>query len=262
MSRRAQVRGRCVFCESESVTKEHVFAKSLTKLFDGQGGAGTDHIVRHVHSHPERGDTTVKRAKTFALLSRKMCRTCNGGWMRKADENVRPLLAAFARNEPVVLTRVEQERLAFWTTKTLFALLTLEPKEFRFATADRYHELNQERRPLGGSQVWLGANNHGDLAWARSHSLRFDATVSENGGFGATLSFGYAVMHFMYHGLDDWRLRLRYNVHRSLTQIWPVLPAVRWPPHLRMTTTDLTPLALDINEFSAWARVEPGTLAA
>lgn len=236
------------------MTKEHVWAKSLTNLFDGHG------VVRHEYEHPDRRiETTVKRANTFALVSRKFCGACNSGWMREVDDAARPLLAAFAKDQPVTLGRREQEQLAFWTTKTLLALLTVEPEEFRFAPAERYREVHETRAPLTGSQVWLGANHHGDLAWGRSHSLTFASMPDQKEGFGASLSFGYAVMHVIYHGSSEWLLRLRYDAHRSLKQIWPIQREVEWPPALRMRPSDLTPLAGLINENSNFVPTESGS---
>lgn len=149
MGKQTQARGHCFFCGAESVTKEHVWARSLTKLFEGHG------TIRHGYSNPEGGiaPRVIKRANTFALISRKFCRSCNGGWMREADEAVHPLLAAFAEGESVTLGQREQEQLAFWLTKTLLALLTVEPEEFRFARTERYRELYETRAPLAGSQV-------------------------------------------------------------------------------------------------------------
>lgn len=246
-AKRRQQRGRCSFCGAEGVTKEHVWAKSLIKLFASSG------VIRHEYGHPEAGiESKVKRANTFAVLSRKVCRSCNSGWMREADDAARPLLAAFAKNQPIRLGPSEQKQLAFWTTKTLLALLMVEPEEFRFAGPECYRHLYETQASLPGSQVWLGANEHGDLAWARSHSLRFRDTPAQTGAFGASLSFGYAVLHFIYHGSTERQLRLRYDAHRSLKQIWPTHPQVDWPPALRMRPADLTPLAEVVNANSAW----------
>lgn len=41
--------GRCWYCGGFGLSKEHVFAKSLIKLFPGHG------TVRHAYEHPELG---------------------------------------------------------------------------------------------------------------------------------------------------------------------------------------------------------------
>ena len=57
--------------------------------------------------------------------------------------------------------------------------------------------------------VWLGANSHGEMAWFRSHSLKLAPAPEQAGAWGATISFGYAVIHMVFHGLPNQRMRLR-----------------------------------------------------
>ena len=252
MGKRTQPRGHCFFCGAESVTKEHIWAKSLTKLFEGHG------IIRHEYEHPEDGvEPRVKRANTFASVTRKVCRACNNGWMREADDAARPMLAAFARGEPFTLDARQQEQLAFWATKTVLAHLSVEPEQYRFATPEHFQEVCETRGPLDGSQLWLGGNEHGHVAWARAHALNLRSELEGSHGFGASLSFGYGVFHFMYHGSADYRLRLRFAPHRSLKQIWPTQERVEWPPPLLLRPHDLTPLPAEINANSAWEPVAP-----
>jgi hypothetical protein len=226
------------------VTKEHFLARSLTKLFVPDG---SDAVIRHDYEHPELGIVREpKRAKTIAHKARKYCGSCNSGWMNEADQVVRPVLESFAANRSTTLAPVEQQQLAFWATKAVFGFLSIEPEGYRFAPPELYHELYQTRRPLTGSQVWVGGNTNGQVAWYRAHSLIF-RDLGDLHGFGASLSFGFGVLHFMYHGSDERLLRLRYDAHRSLRQIWPVQQGVVWPPPLLMEERDLTPLPHIIN---------------
>jgi hypothetical protein len=243
---RPQVRPRCWFCDAEGVSTEHILARSFADLFPDHG------TLRHNYKGPN-GNASVIKAKTFAYTTRRFCETCNNRWMNELDKAVRPLLAAFAEDEPMALDPASQQLLAFWTTKTLFAFLSRARQGYQFAPRQLYHELYEQRRPLSGTQVWIGANNHGDIAWHGSHSLNFQALPEQHDGFGGTISFGYGVLHLIYHGSPDHGLRLRYDAHRSLRQIWPhQSDAVEWPPPLRMAPRDLTPLAEHINSNSVW----------
>ncbi|MDQ3092296.1 MAG: hypothetical protein M3R46_11710 [Actinomycetota bacterium] len=67
--------------------------------------------------------------------------------MREAGDAARPVLASFAKGIPVTLGPAEQKAVAFWTLKTLLALLMVEPQKFRFATPARYRELFELRSP-------------------------------------------------------------------------------------------------------------------
>ena len=238
-----QAQANCLYCGTNGVTKEHVLAR-------------VDAVIRHEYAHPELGIVRKpKRAKTMAYKARKFCGGCNSGWMNEADQAVRPILEGFAANRAMTLSPCEQERLALWTTKTLLGFLSIEPEEYRFAPPEQYRELHRTRAPLAGSQVWVGGNAHGHIAWQRAHSLVFRDLEDNTHGFGASLSFGYGVLHFMYHGSEEWLLRLRYDAHRALRQVWPTQPAVDWPPRLLMQPHDLTPLPRIINENSRFVRL-------
>lgn len=246
MARQTQLRPRCAFCDAEGVTEEHVWARSFTKLFEGHG------VVRHHYTHPDRSrKPKVIRADAFAFKSRKFCGTCNSGWMREADDAVRSTLAAFATNTPTKLGPEAQEHLAFWATKIALVLQS-RPGELQVATPERYHEFFNTRKPLVGSQVWLGANTHGDMAGALGHSLRLPEGFIDAGGFGVSHSFGYAVMHLIYHGSSTRRLHLHNDPHRWLKPVWPMQPHVSWPPQSRIPGKDLSQIATAINADSAW----------
>lgn len=237
-------RARCLFCAVEGVTKEHILAKSLTELFSGHG------VIRHAYEHPELGvEPRIKRAKSLAYVARKFCASCNNGW-NDLDQRVRPLLEAFAKDRPLALEEDDQVALALWTTKTLLAFLSIEPDEYRFAPPWLYHDLYRTRAPLAGTQVWVGANEHGHIGWQRAHSLTFQDLPEQKEGFGASMSFGYGVLHFIFHGSDDLALHLRNAPLRALRPIWPTTKAFVWPPDLRLRPHDLTPLPLLINANS------------
>lgn len=247
-----------MYCQASGVTKAHVFAKSFTSLFDEPNDT-REHEVRHDYTDPETGEKRVlKRARTFALQARKVCGTCNGGWLNVLEGDVREMLDHFARDESITLNAWQQERLALWTFCAVLHGLELTPREdHRFASPELAHEVYARGCPPRGTQIWLGANTHGEMAWFGSHSLRLQPPIDDSRAFGSSISFGYGVMHTIFHGSPDRRLQFRYDLHRTLRQIWPVRGGVAWPPALRIPLRDLSPVALEINSFGAWVADEP-----
>lgn len=94
----------------------------------------------------------------------------------------------------------------------------------------------------------MGANDHGHVAWQRSHSLTFQNLPKQRDGFGASLTFGYGVVQFMFHGSEEHGLQLRNEPFLALRPIWPTREAFGWPPGLRVRPHALTALPLIINE--------------
>lgn len=179
-----QVFGICMFCGASGVTKAHVFAQSWTKLFDEPNDT-REHEVVHRYTDPVSGETRVlKRAKSFAMWSRKVCGSCNGGWLRELEERVEPLMAHFAANQPVMLYRNEQADLALWSVAAALIAMSNDPEAAAFADPEVAHEIYREKRPPRGMDVWLGANAHGEMGWFASHSLHLTNAPEQSGAWG------------------------------------------------------------------------------
>lgn len=237
----------CWYCRRTGVSAEHVFARSFSKLFSGHGTFRLD------YEHPELGRRfPPRRASKLMIKSRKFCRSCNSGWMNRIDQDIRRVVQCFVLDARTSLDERDQRLLSLWTTKTVLGLLSIEPDEYRFAGRELYREVFETREPSRRSQIWVGANMGGDVAWARGHALSFRTPGENAAGFGFTLSFGYGVLHFIQHARDDLLLRLRYEPHQALRQIWPIAePEVKWPPVVRFQPRDLSGLAIEIGSKSA-----------
>lgn len=246
--------GHCIFCDATGVTKAHVFAESWTSSFDEPNDT-REHEVVHRYTDAATGEQRVlKRAKTFALKSRKVCGTCNSGWLRELEERVKPLMAAFAANTPIVLTRAEQADLALWATASSLIAMSLDPEGQAFADAELARRIYRDRRPTAGMDIWLGANAHGEMGRFGSHTLNISQAPEHRGAWGATITFGYAVIHVVCHELPNLRMRLKGHAHRSLRRIWATSERVAWPPRLIMQPHDLSPLAMVVGQQSSFER--------
>lgn len=255
MARRAA--GHCIFCGTREVTKAHVFAKSWTGLFDEPNDI-REHEVVHRYTHPETGEQhEMKRAKTFALMSRNVCGTCNSGWLSELEERVKPVMADFAANRPVVLDAAEQTDLALWASVTILIAMSMDPDAADFADPVLAPSLRSMRTPTPGMDIWLGANSHGEMGWVGSHSLNISPAPEHKGAWGATITFGYAVIHIICHDVPEQRIRLKRDARRSLRRIWGAQERVTWPPQLRLQLRDLSPLAIIISEQSSFERAAP-----
>ena len=237
-----------MFCDAAGVTKAHVFAESWTSLFDEPSDT-REHEVVHRYTDPVTGEQRVlKRAKTFALKGRKVCGTCNSGWLRELEERVKPLMGAFAANSPIVLTRDEQADLALWATASSLIAMSLDPEAQTFADAELARRIYRDRRPTAGMDIWLGANAHGEMGWFGSHALNISQAPEHRGAWGASITFGYAVIHLVCHDLPEQRMCLKGDAHKYLRRIWGPSDRVAWPPKKLITEFDLSPLAIAIGE--------------
>jgi len=249
--------GHCIFCDSTGVTKAHVFARSWTELFD-EPNETREHEVVHRYTDPVTGEQHVmKRAKTFALIGRKVCGGCNSGWLNELEERVKPLMADFAADRPVVLGAEEQADLALWASVATLISMSMDPDAVDFADPALARTIHRTRRPTAGMDIWLGANSHGEMGWVGSHSLNISHAPEPGGAWGATITFGYAVIHVVCHEVPEERMRLKGDARRSLRRIWGTRQRVSWPPGVRLRPRDLSPLAIIIGEQSSFERAAP-----
>jgi hypothetical protein len=243
-----------MFCGAAGVTKAHVFAKSWTDLFDEPNDTRAHEVV-HRYTDPSTGERRVlKRAKTFALMCRKVCGTCNSGWLNELEERVKHLMRDFAANTATVLGADEQADLALWATVAILIAMSMDPDAVDFADPALAPTLYRTRKPTAGIDIWLGANSHGEMAWIGSHTLNIAQAPEHEGAWGATITFGYAVLHIVCHDMPEQRMRLKKEARRSMRRIWGVQDRVAWPPRLRLQPRDLSPLAVIVCEQSSFER--------
>lgn len=134
-----------------------------TGLFDDPNDT-REHEVVHRYEDPETGERhEIKRARTFALVSRKVCATCNGGWLRELEERMQPLMAGFAADDPITLSADEQANLALWAVTASLIAMSQDLTACDFADPDLAREVYRARLPTRGIDVWLGANQHGEM---------------------------------------------------------------------------------------------------
>ncbi len=246
-----------MFCGASGVTKAHIFAESWTKMFDEPDDA-EDHAVVHEYIDPGTGKKReLKRAKTFALTSRNVCGRCNSGWLNQVEDKVKPLMACFAANTPVTLDSEEQAGLALWAFAAALIAMRGDPAARDFADPALARELYRTRRPPDGLEIWLGANSHGHMGWFGSYSLKIPTAPGRTEAWGASISFGYVVIHMVLHGLHDQRMNLRRDAARALRRIWETSDRVDWPPKVLIGPRDLTPLVTTVSEQSSFERAAP-----
>jgi hypothetical protein len=135
------------------VTLEHTFPRWTVPLIktvgDVASSARVSHHEEHVHS--------VWGTETIDLKARKVCESCNTGWMSTLERDVGPILSPMITStDPRTLTEEEALLLAMWVTKTALTCSLAYPETDHPTPPMYYDELYRERRPLSDSVVWIG----------------------------------------------------------------------------------------------------------
>jgi hypothetical protein len=246
----------CVFCGGDDLDKEHALPGWMSKYFrdltgytaTGFIGAQENDVVNYVPPGPVPGAVvgnttrTVGAAGRFALTTRSVCCSCNGGWMSTLEANVEPILGPMFSGLPTLLTDDRAELLSIWALKTALVLtLTWD----RGLPPQPFHELYDTRQPSSSTTVWCGYRPdfmlRQDTRPLQSNSA--DASGFPD-GFMATAWLGHVVIVVDSHFLGCAPRNVVVSQQDAVT-IWPLEahPEPRvWPP----------PITISDAHISAW----------
>lgn len=202
-----------------------------------------------------------------------VCRSCNGGWMRRLEGEVAPILKPLATGDRAIasLNEAERERLARWLVKTAFFVSHLTTRHDK-VTPEQIRYLWRTNTVPPGIAVF-GMNKKGVASvavqqghqWvteAPGHELFPDAT-EENpfvGGYKVAFTFGSVVLMVAHWSLPGWRLAIVPGLHV------PLYPPGAKPVHIpsSLFLTDMSEeyiptyfyLSLGATKGTAW-RAKP-----
>lgn len=156
---------RCIFCDREQITEEHVFARKWIRgLLPGTGG-------RSVAGQADRGQQErverVYRSHDVDVIARCVCNTCNSGWMNHLDQRAQPVMAPLVKSLAThLLSPDEQRLLARWAMKIAVVLdyaVTLtddpcaDPRPLGVIDASVHKRLVRDELPPEDTHIWLAA---------------------------------------------------------------------------------------------------------
>jgi hypothetical protein len=220
----------CTYCGGSPLTNEHAWPRWLQEEILAPG---SEVSLRWGSALPlERIDRKGLQAKV-----RRVCASCNGGWMARLEERAKPLLLPWVRGQRTRLLLADQQTIAVWAAKTAMMLQFTPVHKGGMVIADNlYRELYAHQdRPPGSIRVWLGMENDqpppGALLGLRGMSVDHAgfsglAPLRERYlGFEATMIARHLVLKVMGHAgppAIDLGPQVVIPAGVELIQIWPV----------------------------------------
>lgn len=221
----------CIFCGGRPpLTLEHTIPKwtvPLVKQLDTPASATrVSHHEDHVHD--------VWPTTTVDLKARKVCGTCNSGWMAGLENAARPILTPMILSTAATtLTEEEALVVATWVTKTVLTGSLNYPDSDHPIPSVYFRELYLEPKPLVDSVVWIGGYRVG--RYPVSHSqipMPFDGFRSTGnvGCFAYQVTVGQGLAEgvvlppadrFMPKLAQIWPLRPRTEIAEVVSPVWP-----------------------------------------
>lgn len=236
----------CVFCgdTSRRLTGEHVFGNWISEFFRARYAQDFNGTSRLLNAD---GTLTQYPMVPFQQEVRIVCQPCNGGWMRRLEEDVQPILKPMMLGERTRLRAGSQRKLAVWAAKTALVLDYLHPAA-RVVPDSHYGSFYVEKRPLRSHYITISYRTvpyDDDLGYLLATALKqpvlnvqVDSIIAQpvrdklqewslagHRMYKVTFAVGQLVVLVFGH---DFPLPIRVYGNAPATHIWPVSHRFDW----------------------------------
>jgi hypothetical protein len=154
MSGYPKIKRRCVFCGKGEVSLEDIWPKWMLALLKDRLTTTKVMITR--------GTENLREAASIETTVKRVCESCNNGWMSVLEEKAKPLLTPMIMgdNLPVTRTLSELRILATWGLKTYLMLNFYYAKHERFVPGSLYSQFFRRQLPPQQCAIWIAAHNN------------------------------------------------------------------------------------------------------
>ena len=181
------------------------------------------------------------------LRVKRVCRTCNNGWMSRLENDVKPQLQPLFAGQTHTISYPAQATLSLWAVKTAMALEGVDtPDTFCYAQEER-----NQLRLFGAipwkTLVWLAPSIDPTL-FASSKVRHFETNdPAKLSGFSTNIGLAHIVLQVLTMRVPQDvgpKTKVTISVRRSpwsdtTCQVWPAAhTAVRWPPKMALNGED------------------------
>jgi hypothetical protein len=138
----AKPQQNCGFCSGFGMTKQHIFGKRLMRLLNNP--VGTHLFIERLET-----GTTIKEkdGNVWSKQLRRVCGSCNGGWMRKLEEKTFGSLTDLIRGSNLIPVLSQQLLAARLSQMAMTASLTIPNSLDPIDLKDRRHLMGHLEPP-------------------------------------------------------------------------------------------------------------------
>lgn len=166
----------CVFCgSSRHITKQHILPNQLRRFlprnFDSHGKVLTNINLATPGVAVMAPDISEHQGHLGTRKIRRVCQTCNSGWLRSAEEAGLDVLRPLILGEAPVFTAHDQ-RVAALVSSTIFTMIDLDDIPTSAVSESERHFIYEHRKPPANWHLFAGRIN--DPNWQfryRHHGL-------------------------------------------------------------------------------------------
>lgn len=214
------------------MTKEHVWPKWLRDVILSDARGAGRHVWADAEGKPER----VARLPLASVQVKRVCATCNQGWMGDLEAAARPLLTRPIQGDPVTLRGDSLLTAATWAYKTALMADLATGGQTRVGPLTHQY-LYRYRQPPASVVVLIacyGSARYPLYASAQRPEMEVQVGLRDpvkHHAYLLTISAGHLAFQVFGHHLPQ-VIHLRpTSWKRNVSRIiWPQPQSVRWPP--------------------------------
>lgn len=163
-------RRRCVFCGDPALTQEHVWPAWISGVLPD----GLRYRVARTQTNPRTEETQrIGRdwsGEALDLKVKRVCGSCNSGWMSRLEDDAKPLLTPLILGEHAATTADERGVLATWALLRIIMAEYTDPRQIAVPEAHRRWIFKERKPPKHGVYVWVASYAGDDSAGFYRHA--------------------------------------------------------------------------------------------
>jgi hypothetical protein len=217
-----------------TLTKEHAFPKWLRNVMPEAWEVGP-----HVREDA-LGNVTRWQAVAFSDTVRQTCGKCNSGWMHHLEKRSQPIVTPLIHGASISLAESEVQTLTLWLAKT-FMMLNCAHRGAIIPSA-HFRELHATRSAPLQCFLTIGCA----AEWRQEildfhYPLRLPSVTAggiDTDAYGISMRIGKLIAHMLGHTIPNARLIPEPSIPDVMTEIWPSMHPITWPPDVTIADAD------------------------
>lgn len=231
MAKKTQFKSICVFCGEKSPSDEHVFPQWLGRRLNYPCKQSAMHRrVMQIIDGKTVFTPILKKTNHHisAVTTRKVCKTCNNGWLSQIESNTTPIYEKMIKYN-ITLNQHEQKTLASWAYLIALKWDLMETQISGYASS-HYHEFFKNKTPSNNTRVWIGFTDNDDIECFHRTAATLENITDPiiRSIRSTTLKIGTAVFFVLTHDPETLELLESANTKSShkLQQIYPHIKTI------------------------------------
>ncbi|RDI21705.1 hypothetical protein [Lentzea flaviverrucosa] len=242
---------RCLMCGSDGeLSREHAIPAWIGRELN----TTSEPVGHRYEGFPGSGISREWTAKCIDIKVKKICKTCNNGWMSRLEKEAEPVLTPLIQGTSRAVTTVECKLITRWFLKTMLMLELAGDRTQRVALPTHEDWVRAGHLPPDVA-LWLGAARRpsGTATGGRLVNVRLGER--EGPGWLFALVVGHLVLVAFGAPEGLGQSALTAPLSGALTRLWPSPPLVAaFPPSVRLGRKQV-PLIVDLVHQSLPSRL-------